>query len=127
MKKQSLHIFVLITAVFGAFVLGLYVGRGERSDITVSVPPSLQTQPTQETIFTEPVQSEPAIVYPIDINSADKEALMTLPGIGEVLAQRILDYRQAQGGFSYPEDLLNIEDIGEKRLENILDLITVGG
>ena len=52
---------------------------------------------------------------------------MTLPGIGEVLALRIIAYREDNGGFRAPEELLNVEGIGKKRLEEIMDLITLGG
>ena len=47
---------------------------------------------------------------------------MALPGIGEVLAERILSYRTEYGNFATVEGLLNVEGIGEKRIEEILDL-----
>ena len=52
---------------------------------------------------------------------------MALPGIGDVLAQRIVDYRLENGSFSTLEELLNVEGIGKKRLEEIMDMITLGG
>ena len=86
---------------------------------------------TAPSVTTEPERAETeetrVISFPISINDADKESLMALPGIGEVLAQRILDYRDENGAFSAPEALLNVEGIGKKRLEEILDLITIGG
>jgi competence ComEA-like helix-hairpin-helix protein len=52
--------------------------------------------------------------------------LETLPGIGPVRAQAILDDRQANGPFSVPEDLVRVSGIGEGTLEKLLDYITVG-
>lgn len=61
----------------------------------------------------------------ISINTADRETLMTLDGIGEALAQRIIDYRETYGDFASVDELLNVQGIGEKRLAAIRDKITV--
>jgi len=62
----------------------------------------------------------------ININLATQSELMDLPGIGAVLASRIVDYRRQYGGFSRIEDLRNVSGIGEKRFEAIKDKVTVG-
>lgn len=61
----------------------------------------------------------------IDLNSADLAALDTLPRIGPALAQRILDWRDANGRFTAVEDLLAVPGIGDKMLESLRDLVTV--
>ena len=63
----------------------------------------------------------------MDVNAAGLEELMTLPGIGEVRAQAILDDRAANGPFRYPEDLIRVKGIGEGILSGIVDQITTGG
>ena len=63
----------------------------------------------------------------IDLNTADKAQLMTLDGVGEVIAQRILDYRESHGGFASVEELLEVDGIGEKRLAAWRPYLTVGG
>ena len=62
----------------------------------------------------------------LNINTADREELMKLPGIGEVLAQRIIDYRNSHGPFRSIEEIMEVEDIGEGRFEKIKALIVTG-
>lgn len=56
----------------------------------------------------------------IGINTADAEDLQALPGVGETMAQNILDERAAHGSFYYPEDLLTVRGIGEKKLSGLI-------
>lgn len=61
----------------------------------------------------------------LDINTASVEQLQTLPGIGSVIAQNIVNYRQTHGAFEKIEDIMKIKGIGQKKFEKIKDLITV--
>lgn len=61
----------------------------------------------------------------ININIASKEELKTVPGIGDVTAQKIIDYREKNGSFSTVEDLNKIDRIGDKTLEKMKDKIDV--
>lgn len=60
----------------------------------------------------------------VNINTADKAALMLIPGVGEVIAQRILDYRNQYGAFSSADELVKIKGIGEKTLEKMRPYVT---
>jgi competence protein ComEA len=62
----------------------------------------------------------------ININLASHSELMDLPGIGSVIASRIVDYRRQYGAFNRIEDLRKVSGIGEKKYEAIQDKITVG-
>ncbi len=63
----------------------------------------------------------------IDINTATAEELQVLPGIGEVLARRIVEHRAANGNFEILEDLLAVEGIGLSTLEALADMVAIGG
>jgi competence protein ComEA len=62
----------------------------------------------------------------VNINTADVWLLSALPGIGEVRAQAIVDYRRQNGPFRDIRELLKVEGIGETTFESIRELITVG-
>ena len=61
----------------------------------------------------------------ISINTASKNELITLPGIGDKTADLIIEYRNTNNGFKYIEELLNIKGIGEKKFEKIKDRISL--
>ena len=60
----------------------------------------------------------------VNVNTASKEELQTLTGIGPSLAQAIIDYRAEHGDFTAAEDLLNVKGIGEAKLEGFRAEIT---
>ena len=60
-----------------------------------------------------------ANAVPVDLNSADAATLDTLPGVGPVLAQRILDWRTEHGRFSSVDELGEVSGIGDKLLAQI--------
>lgn len=76
--------------------------------------PVRQTEPAQpdaaELVF--PEEAEPEISYPLDLNAATAEELETLPGVGAILAERIVSYREAVGGFQTLEELQQVNGIG---------------
>ena len=128
MKKPRLSILVAVTLLFAVFTLGFFLGRnGSHGSVELSVPAAMQTLPPQTTCPEPTTPETVAVTFPIDINRADAEQLTALPGIGEVLAGRIVAYREENGSFLSTQELQNVEGIGEKRLDAILGLITVGG
>jgi len=61
-------------------------------------------------------EARPLFFQPIAVNRADRELLITVPGIGPVLADRIVRLREERGGFHRPEDLLEVKGIGPVKL-----------
>lgn len=129
MKKQHISLLLILTFLFIAFTSGFFLGRNyQHAPIQVSVPKTMFTPAEQTTPIPEETDaSTEPVSFPININSAGEAEFTALPGIGDILAQRILDYRQENGDFHRVEDLMNVEGIGEKRMEEILDYVTTGG
>ncbi len=61
----------------------------------------------------------------VNINTATQEELMQLEGIGSAYAQKIIEYREANGPFQKPEDIMNVKGVGEATFEKNKDRITV--
>jgi competence protein ComEA len=84
----------------------VYVPRVGEEDLPVE-PPSSQADPGK-----------------VNINTADSRTLESLPGVGPVLAQRIVDYREAHGPFASIEEIMEVSGIGSATFEQMRDLIT---
>jgi len=62
----------------------------------------------------------------VNLNTATVEQLSELPGVGEHLAARIIEYRQKSGGFKSTQELMNVKGIGEQSFQKIESLLTTG-
>ena len=121
MKKKGTHwkteyLLLLCTGLFLCALFGLQL-----HDRAALQSAGAETERYAEI---EPVLFEPLCV---DLGAAGTDALEKLPGIGPELAQRILSYREAEGDFSTPEELMNVPGIGEKKFAALEEYITVNG
>ncbi len=113
-------------ANYAGFNLAEALVDGEQIDI-----PGIAT-PAPSSAFVNPIQAEgststqvstPGVV---NINTASLEQLDTLPGIGPTTAQKIIDYRTANGPVATIEAIMDVPGIGQVKFDNMKDLITVG-
>lgn len=118
MKKPQ-WLLIGITIVFVCLVVGIFIGR----NLTGSY---LRLDNAPDSGNLDSTQQEQKNDGRIDLNTATQEQLQLLPGIGEVTAQKILDYRTEHGGFTCIEDLMNISGIGEKKFEQMKPYVKVG-
>ena len=125
--SRSERVIIALTLLLVGLTAGYFAGRATATPdgtvaVTVERPPAAEPAEPAEPAAA-PDQASPE---PMDLNDADLAALTTLPGIGETLAQRILDYREEHGRFYSVQELLNVAGIGEKRLEAIAEYVYVG-
>lgn len=128
-KAQS--ILLALTLLFATFTLAFFIGRSsvhaviaterasESPERAVPMAPESEPEPKSES------EPEPAPMHSVNLNTAQKSELVELPGIGEVLADRILRFREENGGFICTEQLMDVEGIGEKKYEEVKALIYV--
>ena len=100
--------------------------QGIGAELQTKITDSLDDESTNPLIVpAAETTAVPRATLPPDsiLNTGDAAALDALPGIGTVLSERIVAYREEHGAFVYPEELRNVKGIGEKRLQAILDAL----
>ena len=135
-KRLSEWAIVSAALLLCVFSLGFFFGRNQanRNDTLVQV--SRSAPKTQDELPESASAKAPSPAADasdetkqnggkLDLNAATVEELTTLPGIGETLAQRIVDYRAVSGGFVTIEQLMEVNGIGEAKFESLKDQITV--
>ena len=116
MKKGAI-ILTSITAAFICIIIGFFIGRNTTQQLRI---------PANNSIISAVEETNGLNSEKININTATAKELQLLPGIGESIAQQIIDYRETNGPFSTVEDLLKVSGIGDSRLAQIIDYITTG-
>ena len=112
-RKRKLERLGEILLAYGMIAFGLYLGWRCLFDPTFF--PQIQPNPRP----LEPNLEQFIKSSYTDPNTATREELIALPGIGEVLADRIIAYRQENGGFASIEELTRVSGIGEKKLAEL--------
>lgn len=114
--KNGHRVLIFFTTAFLFIILGIYIGRNMVQHIHIS---------PFGNVITSENKTDPQNNGRIDINTASLLQLQLLPGIGEGIAQNIIDYREENGPFVALKELLNVDGIGKEKLNDILDLIYI--
>ena len=127
-------VFWIVWTVPGTVTRPAHSGVQSNPDPRPSLPSEVVSLPTStSSIPTLPVPSHPRVSgvagrqerEKLDVNRANAQELEELPGIGPVLAERIVDYRKSGRSFRSIDDLRAVKGIGKKKFERIRALVTV--
>lgn len=113
-------LLLAVTALFLCLLLALFW-----RDRTAMTPD--RTGTAVETEIQAPQEDIQPDLSPLDLNSATAAELAQLPGIGEELARRIVEYRAENGPFEAVEEIMEVSGIGEGKFAALEDRITVDG
>ena len=121
-EKAALVLTLLFTVLTVGYRLGKRQSPAAFSVRTAAEEPaeSVGKMPVTPDLIPTEIERSPEKV---NINTADAEELCTLSGIGETLAQRIIDYREANGAFARIEEITNVSGIGSGTFEKLREQI----
>jgi len=115
---------LLLCALCVAFSAGWFARGTGATPIRVETEKTLSAAQTTLTLLAPEATAQAGTLL-VNINTADVETLMTLPGVGETKANAIVAERAANGSFRHVEDITRVSGIGEGLLAQIIDYITV--
>ena len=125
--EKSQWVLLGLTTLFVTFTLAFFLGRNSiravitTQSVTGNAPAQVTETMPQEVAPEEPIE-EPIRV---NLNTATASELEELPGIGPKLAERIVAWREENGGFVSVEQLMDVNGIAEGKFDEIKDLIYV--
>lgn len=125
--KNEQKVFLFLSVVF---LTGVAV-KAYKAYINPPEPPQFDYAASDSVFFARSQHvmndtvSAPERVKKVNLNSATKTDLMSLPGVGEATAERIMLFREERGSFERIDDLKKIKGIGEKKFEKLKPLIEV--
>ncbi len=104
-----------VKTTFGVAVLAVFLFGG----LSIGFPVKVFAQPKADSSLQSP------LIQPVNVNKATAEELVAVRGIGPVMAQRILEYRDKNGAFKSIDDLAQVRGMGGSKLQRIKDQVTV--
>ncbi|HSB68124.1 MAG TPA: helix-hairpin-helix domain-containing protein [Candidatus Methylomirabilis sp.] len=125
---QTLAVALLLVAL----TVGTLLSRAGSDGPAFQTPPRVEVGPVED--LRPPAEAAHAIAAgqqptppaALDLNAVDVQALQTLPGVGPVLAERIVAYRRVHGPFRAAEELLQVPGVGPQRWGRLRGLVRVG-
>ena len=103
-----------------------FVGLTDSPNVQTGVGDSSREKRSAQSRSTAPAKLKTPPEKKISLNASSKQELMRLPGVGEVMAERILMYREEHGSFKTIDELQEVKGIGKKKFERLAPYITVG-
>jgi len=126
MKTMHLLLAVVITLSLGVSLFaGDVFAAAEKKEVTA---PAEKAAAPQKAVADEQKTAAKAVKglpKDVNINTADKETLVLLPGVGPVMAEAILAYRKDNGNFKSIDELTKVKGIGDKTLEKLKPFLQV--
>jgi len=127
LKLSKAEIAAIVITVFFVAAVAIAALRANDKSAAVTISTGLSQSAEQSEPAASDVQkpsASPELL--VNINTAETQELCLLPGIGETIAARIVDYRKTHGLFNNTDEIMNVSGIGAKTYEDLKGYITIG-